>query len=77
MITAALYNPSLVVLTHEVLARAARLLGRRPPSAFQERARQAARVRDMARSVQFTDPAFASDLYAAADRHDQESDFQR
>ena len=34
------------------------------------RADEAAEVRQMARRVQHSDPGFASDLLAAADRHD-------
>lgn len=34
------------------------------------RAQEAAEVREMARQMQATDPGFAADLYAAADRHE-------
>lgn len=34
------------------------------------RVEEAAAVREMARSLQFTDPSFAADLYAAAARHE-------
>lgn len=34
------------------------------------RAQEAAEVREMARRLQATDPGFAADLYAAADRHE-------
>lgn len=34
------------------------------------RAQEAAEVREMARRLQATDPGFASDLIAAADRHE-------
>jgi hypothetical protein len=34
------------------------------------RAQEAAQVREMARQLQATDPGFAADLYAAADRHE-------
>ncbi|MCB1998040.1 MAG: hypothetical protein H6933_18470 [Burkholderiaceae bacterium] len=34
------------------------------------RAQEAAEVREMARHLQATDPGFAADLYAAADRHE-------
>ncbi len=34
------------------------------------RAQEAAEVREMARHLQATDPGFASDLLAAADRHE-------
>lgn len=76
MITTAFHRPSLVVLTHEVLAQAAQWFGRRETPAGVQRSLQAARVREMARSLQASDPGFASDLCAAADRHDQGSDLR-
>ena len=45
-------------------------LFRRAPAAAPSRAEEAATVRELARSVQYTDPGFASDLYAAAARHE-------
>ena len=36
-----------------------------------DRAREAASVRTLADSYQRTDPRFAADLYAAADRHEE------
>lgn len=38
--------------------------------AVRSRAEEAAEVRAMARAVHATDPGFAADLYAAADRHE-------
>lgn len=38
------------------------------------RAQEAAEVRELARSVQHTDPGFAADLYAAAARHESSGD---
>lgn len=47
-----------------------RLLGEREPEpAIDPREREAAAVREMALSLQSTDPHFAADLLAAADRH--------
>ena len=43
---------------------------RRRPAAAPTRAEEAAAVREMARGLQHTDPGFASDLYAAAARHE-------
>lgn len=40
---------------------------RHAPSAAEE----AAEVREMARRIQFSEPGFASDLLAAADRHER------
>lgn len=44
-------------------------LFRAVPAAL-SRAQEAAEVREMARRLQATDPGFAADLYAAADRHE-------
>ena len=44
------------------------LLGAAPKALT--RAQEAAQVREMARQLQATDPGFAADLYAAADRHE-------
>ena len=44
--------------------------GPRELSAAQEAAREVARVRAMARHHMATDPGFAADLLAAADRHE-------
>lgn len=41
-----------------------------PPA--RDRAREAAEVRAWATQVRATDPSFADDLYAAADRHERE-----
>jgi hypothetical protein len=46
----------------------ARLFAAAPRS--QSRAEEAAEVREMARRLQATDPGFAADLIAAADRHE-------
>lgn len=50
----------------------AKLLKARPADAPVMRypAREAARVRELAHSFEFSDPRFASELYAAADRHE-------
>lgn len=45
-------------------------LFRRTPAAAPTPAEEAAAVRELARSLQNTDPGFAADLYAAADRHE-------
>ena len=52
-----------------------RLLARTPhePSAAEAAAREAAAVRAMARHHMATDPGFAADLLAAADRHEARS----
>lgn len=46
----------------------------RPAGALdaRSRARDAAEVREMARRLQDSEPGFASDLLAAADRHEQQ-----
>jgi hypothetical protein len=50
------------------------LVGRRPaPAQARDRVREAAEVRDMAMKVQRSDPRFADDLFAAADRHEREA----
>lgn len=54
------------------LFTAAANLFRRTPAAAPTRAQEAASVRELARSLQFTDPGFAADLYAAADRHESQ-----
>jgi len=63
----------------EVFTAGARLLARlavgtAPTAALSSRAREAAEVREMANGVQATDPGFAADLYAAADRHEKLND---
>ena len=45
----------------------------RVPTATQE----AAEVREMARRIQYSEPGFASDLLAAADRHERLADRAR
>jgi len=49
-------------------------LFRAPAPRKLSRAEEAAAVREMARRVQDTDPGFASDLYAAAIRHESLDD---
>lgn len=46
------------------------LPARRPATVASTREQEAAEVRELARSVQHSDPGFAADLYAAADRHE-------
>lgn len=63
----------------EVFTAGARLLARMaagtaPSAPIISRAREAADVRDMASRLQATDPGFAADLYAAADRHEKLAD---
>lgn len=63
----------------EVFTAGARLLARlavgtAPAATLSSRAREAADVREMASSLQATDPGFAADLYAAADRHEKLND---
>lgn len=41
-------------------------------SAYTARIREAARVRTFAQQIMAQDPRFASDLFAAADRHERE-----
>ncbi|MDP3085135.1 MAG: hypothetical protein Q8N44_15800, partial [Rubrivivax sp.] len=50
-----------------------RALLARPRPALSHRASEAAAVRTMAWRMQSSDPGFASDLLAAADRHDREA----
>lgn len=52
------------------LFNAAAALFRSAPAAPLTRAQEAAAVRELARRQQYTDPGFAADLYAAADRHE-------
>ena len=66
-------NLLLAALGAAVPATLANLLGRdRSESAdpADKAALEAQAVRDMARSYAKTDPSFAADLYAAADRHE-------
>lgn len=63
-------------LAADVFMAGARLLARvagsaTPAAPISSRAREAAEVREMANGVQATDPGFAADLYAAADRHEK------
>jgi hypothetical protein len=51
---------------------AAAALFHRAPAAPLTRAQEAAAVRELARRQQYTDPGFAADLYAAADRHESQ-----
>lgn len=60
----------LVGLIASIVARG---LGRRPSPA-RARAAEAAAVREMAARMQSTDPSFASDLVAAAMRHESQGD---
>lgn len=46
-------------------------LGRRAPSRAKSPAQEAQEVRDMACECQRTDPRFAAELFAAADRHER------
>ena len=66
-----------VSLTADLLAHAARRFKAWGPSAEDTDARDAARVREMARRLQASDPGFASDLFAAADRHDAAAESRR
>jgi hypothetical protein len=50
---------------------AARLWLRLAPEAPPTRVREAAEVRRLAAQVSHSDPGFAADLYAAADRHER------
>jgi len=65
-------------LASDVFMAGARLLARlaigTPAAPVSNRAREAAEVREMANGVQATDPGFAADLYAAADRHEKLAD---
>ncbi len=48
------------------------LMPRRPaPATFRDPIREAGEVRRMADTIRFSDPRFAADLYAAADRHER------
>ena len=53
---------------------AVQALFRSAPARTPSRAEEAARVRDMARQVQHSDPSFAADLLAAALRHESLDD---
>ena len=66
-------NLLLAALGAAVPATLANLLGRdrtAPASLLDKAALEAQAVREMARSYARTDPSFAADLYAAADRHE-------
>ncbi len=52
-----------------LLARLFQAIGSRPVAA-RSRAEEAAEVRALATRVRCSDPGFANDLYAAADRHE-------
>ena len=53
------------------LSRGIERLGRTAPPRAKSPSREAQEVRDMAWEVQRTDPRFAAELYAAADRHER------
>jgi hypothetical protein len=82
MTTSTYFAPSLPQAARRAPARAvslfgaARMLWARLNSTTPVPSRQAdaAAVRTLALSVQATDPGFASDLFAAADRHEQQAD---
>jgi hypothetical protein len=57
----------LMALLYDAIERAVRRIEAR--RAARSRAAEADSVRRYARSVQDSDPSFAADLYAAADRH--------
>jgi len=70
-------NLLLAALGAAVPATLADLLGRRRSESVapaEKSALEAQAVRDMARSYAKTDPSFAADLYAAADRHEALND---
>jgi hypothetical protein len=54
----------------DLFVRASRWLASRPATPHQTRVQEAEAVREYAYSVQRSDPRFAADLYAAADRHE-------
>ena len=59
-------------LTASVGALLRRITGRVPEERLdRDPIREAAEVREMANSIRESDPRFASDLYAAADRHER------
>jgi hypothetical protein len=57
-----------------LLYSAFQALFRSTPARMPSRTEEAAQVREMARQVQFSDPGFAADLMAAADRHESLDD---
>lgn len=61
--------PRGAVFAATVYRALARLFGSRHLSAAERRGREAAAVRELADRVRATDPGFASDLDAAADRY--------
>jgi len=66
-------NLLLAALGAAVPATLVSLLGRdrnEPATPLDKAAHEAQAVREMARSYARTDPSFAADLYAAADRHE-------
>lgn len=62
--------PRLAALLGELFASAIALLSHPGTQAPRDPSREAARVRAMARRYESADPRFASELYAAADRHE-------
>jgi hypothetical protein len=69
--TTALAAPAVRSLTASMLALARRLVGPTPRPPGRDPVREAAAVRALADSIRQTDPRFAADLCAAADRHEQ------
>jgi hypothetical protein len=62
--------PRLAALLGELFASAIALISRPAAPAPRYPSREAARVRAMAHRYESADPRFASELYAAADRHE-------
>jgi hypothetical protein len=58
----------------ELFLRASRWLSSRPAQRAATPAEEAAAVRNFAYRVRTTDPGFAADLFAAADRHEMASE---
>ena len=63
-----------VGMTAQLRAAAQGLWRRATTPPAQTRVEEAAAVREMADCVRESDPGFASDLYAAADRHERLAD---
>ena len=78
MNTTTFARPSALTLASEVLMHASQWIARFTPShPAPTRASEASGVREMARRLQFSDPGFASDLLAAADRHERDGESPR
>ena len=66
--------PRGALVAADLFARASAWLARTSTPRQSSHSEQAATVRELANRVQYTDPGFAADLYAAAARHESLTD---